>query len=48
VKGRYQNAGHEIDQIGARRCVHWRGTAFLWDHQIQKLKLHHDDLPRIR
>jgi hypothetical protein len=23
VKDRYQNAGHEIDQIGACRCVHW-------------------------
>jgi hypothetical protein len=26
-----------IDQIGACRCVHWHGTAFLWDHQVQKL-----------
>ena len=36
----------QIDQIGASRCVYWQGTAFLWDHQVQKLKLHHDDLPR--
>jgi hypothetical protein len=43
VKDRYQNPGHEIDQIGACRCVHWHGTAFLCDHQVQKLKLHHDD-----
>jgi DNA end-binding protein Ku len=28
--------------------VHWHGTAFVWDHQVQKLKLHHDDFPRIR
>jgi hypothetical protein len=48
AKDRYQNAGHEIDQIGACRCVHGHGTAFLWDHQVEKLKLHHDDLPRIR
>jgi hypothetical protein len=46
VKDRYQSAGHEIDQIDARRCVDWHGTAL--DHQVQKLKLHHDDLPRIR
>jgi hypothetical protein len=48
VKDRYQNPGHEIDQIGACRCAHWHSTAFLWDNQVQKLKLHHDDLPRIR
>jgi hypothetical protein len=48
VKDRHQNAGHEIDHIGAYRCVHWHGAAFVWDHQVQKLKLHHDDLPRIR
>src|SRR5215831_21081164 len=39
VKDRYQNAGHEIDQIGECRCIHWHGTASLWDHQVQKLKL---------
>jgi hypothetical protein len=43
----YQNAGHKIDQIGACRCVQGHGTAFLWDHQVQKLKLRHDDLLRI-
>jgi hypothetical protein len=48
VKDHYQNPGHEIDQIGACRCVHWHCAAFLWDHQVEKLKLHHDDLPRIR
>jgi hypothetical protein len=48
VKDRYQNAGHEIDEIGAGRCVDWHDAAFLWDHQAQKLKLQHDDLPRIR
>jgi len=29
VKHRCYNAGCEIDQIGACRCVHWHGAAFL-------------------
>jgi hypothetical protein len=37
VKDRHQNAGHEIDQIGAGRRVHRHGAAFLSDHQVQKL-----------
>jgi site-specific recombinase XerD len=28
AKHRCYNAGHEIDQIGACRCVHWHGAAF--------------------
>jgi hypothetical protein len=43
VKGHHQNAGHEIDQIGAGRCVYWPPRTFGSDHQVQKLQLHHDD-----
>jgi len=45
---RHQNAGHEIDQIGARLCVHRHGFALISDHQVQKLQLHHGALLRIR
>jgi hypothetical protein len=37
VKDHYQNAGHEIDQIGAHRCVHRHGFVFFSDQQVQKL-----------
>jgi len=37
MKDHHQNAGHQIDQIGARRCVYWHGRAFVSDHQVQKL-----------
>jgi hypothetical protein len=37
VKDHYQNASHEIDQIGVYRRVHWHDVAFLSDHQGQKL-----------
>jgi len=42
VKDHHQNADHEIDPIGACRCVHSHGRAFVSDYQIQKLLLHHD------
>jgi hypothetical protein len=48
LKDHYQNAGHEIDQIGAYRCVQWHGSVFSCDQQVQKLQLHLDNLPRIR
>jgi hypothetical protein len=48
VKDRHHNAGHEIDEIGASRRVHRHRTASFSNHQVQKLKLYHDDLPRIR
>ena len=48
VEDRHQNAGHEIDEIGACRCVDRRAIAFLSNLQVQKSKLHHDDLPRVR
>ena len=37
LKDHHQNAGHEIDQIGACQCVHRHGVVFLSDHQVQKL-----------
>jgi hypothetical protein len=37
MKDHHQNAGHEIDQIGACRCVHRHAFVFLSDHQAQKL-----------
>jgi len=37
VKDHYQKAGHEIDQIGAYRCVQWHGSVFFCDQQVQKL-----------
>src|ERR1700722_15080377 len=48
VKDCHHNAGHEIGEIGACRRVHRHRTAFLSNHQSLKLKLYHDDLPRIR
>jgi len=36
VKDHDQNAGHEIDQIGACPCVQRHGSGFLSDHQVQK------------
>jgi len=37
LKDRHQNAGHEIDQFGSRRCVDRHGDLFSSDHQVQKL-----------
>ena len=34
LKHRHQNAGHDIDQIGACLCVHRHGIDS--DHQVQK------------
>src|ERR1700730_10961262 len=48
VKHRHHNAGHEVDEIGACRRVHRHRTASFSNHQVQKLKLYHDDLPRVR